>query len=219
MVPPGVSGLRSRFEALLRRLGAGGDTGACAEALLEAWAAPQRRYHDTSHLVDCLARLDEAPALPSERDLVEAALWFHDAVYDPLATDNEERSAEWARRALARLGVSPSTIEEVARLVLLTRHTAPPRDPAGWLVCDVDLSILGRAPAEFDEYDRRIRAEYAAVPEAAYREGRRRILSALLTREPLYGTRLFRERYEAAARANLRRAIQRLGSSDQMPVG
>jgi len=210
--------LRERFEALARRLGPDGSPAAEADALLEAWSAPARRYHGTEHLVDCLARLDESAA-PSERDLVEAALWFHDAVYDPLAGDNEERSAAWARLALGRLGAAPGTIEEVARLVLLTRHVAPAGDPTGQLLCDIDLSILGRGRAEFDRYDRGIRAEYAAVPDAVYRERRRRILASLLEREPLFRTRAFRERYETAARANLRRAIERLGSPDQRPVG
>ncbi len=214
-----MNGLQDRFGSLLRRLGARGEPAPEAAALLDAWAAPARRYHGTSHLLDCLARLDESPAVPAERDLVEAALWFHDAVYEPLAADNEERSAEWARDALARLDVASHTIEEVARLILLTRHTAPPVDPAGRLLCDVDLSILGRPPAEFAEYERGIRAEYAAVPDAAYREGRRRVLGAFLARHPLYGTPWFRKRYERPARANLQRAIDRLEPPAQMPLG
>jgi predicted metal-dependent HD superfamily phosphohydrolase len=214
-----VKGLQGRFGSLLRRLGARGDATPEASALLDAWAAPARRYHGTSHLLDCLARLDESPAAPPERDLVEAALWFHDAVYEPLTADNEERSADWARRALARLDVAPRAIEKIARLILLTRHTELPADPAGRLLCDIDLSILGRPPAEFADYERRIRAEYAAVPDAAYREGRRRVLAAFLARDPLYGTPWFRERYEQPTRANLQQAIERLGAPDQMPLG
>lgn len=214
-----MTGLRQRFVGLARRLGTTGDPEELAHALLGAWAAPARHYHTTAHLVDCLTRLDESAPASAERDQVEAAIWFHDAVYEPLADDNEERSAAWARRSLAELGVRTGTIEEVARLILLTRHATPPDDPAGRLLCDIDLSILGRSPAVFDVYDRQIRAEYASVPDAAYREARRRVLAALLARRPLYATERFRKRYEAAARANLRRALDRLGNSDQIPVG
>jgi predicted metal-dependent HD superfamily phosphohydrolase len=205
--------LRERFMLLLRRLGASGDARPEADALLAAWAGPARTYHGTAHLVDCLARLDEVPAAAEGHDPIEAALWYHDAVYDPRVADNEERSAVWAERALVELGIATRVASEVARLIRLTRHAEPATDEAGRLVCDIDLSILGRSPAEFDAYDAAIRAEYAWVPEAAFREGRRRVLRALLARRSLYGTERFRRQYEAPARTNLRRALTRLGES------
>lgn len=207
-----MTDLRRRFAALARRLGATGDPAPLADALLTAWSEPARRYHGITHLEDCLAQLDESAAEAAERSLVEAALWFHDAVYEPLAADNEERSAAWARRALGGLGIPESAAGEVARLILLTRHAEPPADTdhAGALICDIDLSVLGRAREAFERYDRQIRAEYAAVPEPAYREGRRRVLAALLARDPLYRTEPFQRRYQANARDNLRRALARL---------
>lgn len=208
-----MTNLRGRFVSLVRRLGGSGDARPEADSLLAAWAGPTRVYHGTAHLVDCLARLDELPAGAEGLDPIEAALWYHDAVYDPRAGDNEERSAAWAERALAELGIAPRGAAEVARLVRLTRHAEPATDEAGRLVCDIDLSVLGRPPAEFDAYDAAIRAEYAWVPEEEFREGRRRVLRALLARDPLYGTERFRRRYEEPARANLRRAIARLGES------
>jgi len=199
-----------RFESLLVRLGASGDPRPAANALLSAWASSDRSYHGLSHLRDCLAQLDDFPEPVEYRDLAEAALWFHDAVYDPRATDNEERSAEQARGVLASLGVPSDTSDEVARLVLLTRHREGPSDPAGRLLCDIDLSILGRSAAEFDAYDRAIRAEYSWVPEPIYRSERRRVLNEFLGRTPLYQTEHFRRRFEAPARENIRRAVGQL---------
>jgi predicted metal-dependent HD superfamily phosphohydrolase len=94
---------------------------------------------------------------------------------------------------------------------MLTQHLETPSDPAGRLICDVDLSILGRPPAQFEEFERRIRAEYAWVPDLQYREGRSRILSRFLERPNLYQTPHFRDRYEESARQNLRNALVRLG--------
>ncbi len=199
-----------RFAALLRRLGATTAIDEHAAGLAAAWAEPHRAYHATPHLLDCLAQLDGAPPDRADRGVVEAALWFHDAVYDPRAADNEVRSAAWAERALGAAGVPPGVAAEVAHLVLLTRHDEPPQEPNGRLVCDVDLSILGRDAAIYGEYERGIRAEYAWVPEAVYRRERRRILSALLARDPLYRTPHFRTRFEAAARENLSRECARL---------
>jgi predicted metal-dependent HD superfamily phosphohydrolase len=208
-----MTGLGERYGSLVRRLGASADPAPAAEALLAAWAEPERTYHGTAHLIDCLDRLDEMVDASADRDPIEAALWYHDAIYDARATDNEERSAAWARRALRELGIASQVTDEIARLVLLTRHAAPPADAAGRIVCDIDLSILGRPPAEFDRYEGAIRAEYAWVPETAFREARRRILRTFLAREPLYGTEPFRRRYEESARANLRRALARLDAA------
>ena len=205
-----MTDLSRRFGELLRRLGATGDPQQLADAVLAAWAEPDRLYHDLDHLRDCLAELDGAPADGADRDRVEAALWFHDAIYDPRAGDNEARSAEWARRALAELGVPAAAADDVARLVMLTRHTDPTPDPSGRLLCDIDLAILGREPEAFDVYDRRIREEYAWVSDPDFRATRIGVLTGLLARAPLYQTEHFQRRYETVARTNLARALERL---------
>lgn len=199
--------LRERFGRVWRRLGAGGDSDAPLEALLAEYRNPGRHYHSVDHLRDCLDQLDGAPAAGERRDQAEAALWFHDAIYVPSASDNESRSADVALSALTNGGASPEVATEVARLIRLTDHAGPATDPTGSLVCDVDLSILGRAEQEFDRYEAGIRAEYAAVPEPVYRTGRARILESLLAREPLYRTEHFRTRFELAARENLKRSL------------
>jgi len=205
-----VTDLSRRFGELLRRLGAAGDPRPLANAVLAAWAEPDRRYHDLDHLRACLAELDGAPADGADHDRVEAALWFHDAIYDSRAGDSEALSAEWARRALAELGVPSAVADDVARLVELTRHTDPAADPAGRLLCDIDLAILGREQETFDTYDRHIREEYAWVPEPDFRAARAAVLAGLLARTPLYQTEHFRRRYETVARTNLGRALKRL---------
>jgi predicted metal-dependent HD superfamily phosphohydrolase len=206
-----VSPLGDRLTAVVRRLGATADGTALANTLLAAWSTPDRHYHDLRHLQDCLAQLDSAETDSKTHDLVEAALWFHDAVYDPRAADNEERSAAWAAEALRGIGISLDIASQVARLVRLTRGHDAVADRAGQLICDIDLSILGRPVELFDGYDRRVRAEYAWVPEPAYRAGRARVLEAFLRREALFQTPDFRRRFEAQARVNLRRALAALG--------
>ena len=180
---------------------------------LEArYREPQRRYHTLAHIADCLAELSEVPGLtPRERRLIELALWWHDAVYDPTRTDNEEASADLARRDLAAIGEPPGVIDEVARLILLTKgHTVPLGDRLGAILVSIDLAILGREPKAYDRYAAQVREEYGFVPDDAFRNGRAAVMRKFLEAPAIYPDPAFRERYEARARANIAREIARL---------
>lgn len=198
-----------RFQRLLVRLGGRADKSLFDE-LAAAYAEPHRAYHNARHINDCLQQLDAARHLVQQPDLVEAALWYHDAVYDPRAADNEERSAILAREALQKAGVSGQHLEAIESLILMTRHKATPPTGDATVLVDIDLSILGRDPQTFEEYDRGIRQEYVWVPEQDYRQGRARILSSFLERPRLFGTDDFFQRYEQPARRNLERTVQAL---------
>ena len=76
-----------------RRVGARDDVAGAGAALLGRWAEPHRAYHDLAHLAEVLERVDLLAAEADRPDAVRLAAWFHDAVYDPTAADNEERSA------------------------------------------------------------------------------------------------------------------------------
>jgi predicted metal-dependent HD superfamily phosphohydrolase len=199
-----------RWSNLWTRLGGVADPRPVYDELVRAYTSASRAYHTLEHVRDCLRQLDQFPALAEQADEVEMALWAHDVVYEPRASNNEERSAEWARRALLAGRVPPPNISRISQLILATRHRAVPEDPDAILVVDVDLSILGRPEPEFDRYEQRIRLEYAWVPEATYCEARARILESFLQREHIFGTRPFRDRYEAHARTNLGRSVRNL---------
>ena len=178
--------------------------------LAQAYAELSRAYHNTEHIRDCLSQLDLSRELARKPDQVEAALWFHDVVYVPGAADNEDRSARLAETALAAGAAPLETGRRVAELVLATRHLTVPRDPDAQLVCDIDLSILGREPAIFDRFERAIRQEYAHVVEPEYRHERAAVLAGFLRRESLYQTEYFRDRFEQQARTNLKRVLRAL---------
>jgi predicted metal-dependent HD superfamily phosphohydrolase len=200
---------RERWLRLWSRLdaGIGGDT--AFDRLSAAYAESHRVYHTAEHIRNCLDHLDEVPPVSGAASL-EAAIWLHDAVYDPHREDNEAASAALAAGLLDDAGVAQGSVSEVQRLILLTRHLEIPTDPAGRLLCDIDLAILGVSPAEFEEFERSIRAEYAWVPDGLYREARSRILARFLTRPTLYQTGHFQARYEESARQNLRYALAKL---------
>ncbi|MEW2396912.1 hypothetical protein [Streptomyces sp. NPDC046862] len=186
-----------------------------ADNLLKRWSEPQRRYHTVDHLVAVLDRVDELEecleGYADDPDAVRLAAWFHDAVYLPDRSENEERSARLAERALPEAGVSRERTDEVARLVRLTlTHDPADDDTNGAVLCDADLAILASDPRAYDRYARAVREEYSFVPDDAFRTGRAAVLRQLLDLPRLFRTPYGQREWEAPARRNLGAEIDRL---------
>ncbi|HEY2344611.1 MAG TPA: N-methyl-D-aspartate receptor NMDAR2C subunit [Xanthomonadaceae bacterium] len=195
-----------RWQALLHSLDLREDA-ATFHALETAYREPHRHYHCERHIDDCLEQLDALRAQAGQPGAIELALWFHDAVYQPYRSGNEERSAGWASRFLAESGADGALSARVRELILATRHEAIATDPDTAILIDVDLSILGAGRERYDAFESDVRAEYRWVPRPLYRRERRRILESFLHRERIFLTDDFHERYESSARDNLKRAI------------
>jgi predicted metal-dependent HD superfamily phosphohydrolase len=180
--------------------------------LVERYREPHRRYHTLAHVHECLDELKTVRGLSTgERDALEAAIWFHDAVFDPRSSENEAESAELAKQAMEQAGVPAPVREEVARLIKLTvSHRAAPGDRLGALMVSIDLAKLGGEPAAYDRYTRAVREEYAFIPEPIFRAGRAALLQRLLSAPEIYPDPTFRDRFEAKARANLERELAAL---------
>lgn len=201
----------TRWQAAWHALGIASPDALLFERLIAAYNEPQRHYHTLQHLGECLDWLDRTQAAAERPAELALALWFHDAVYDVHAHDNEARSADWARAALQAAGVPKEAAERVHALVMATRHDAVPEASDAVLLVDIDLSILGATPARFAEYEAQIRREYAHVPPAQFAPRRREILQRFLARNPLFQTEALRHACEAQARLNLRVAIDAVG--------
>ncbi len=201
---------RERWLTLCRTAGASEAAAGWYERLAHAYAEPQRHYHNQQHIAECLWEFDQARSLARQPTALELALWFHDAVYDPKAGDNEEQSAALAKSCLRESGVSDALVETVAKLVMVTKHHAVKADADAGLMVDIDLSILGREAKRFFEYEAQIRAEYAWVPEAVFAAKRAEILQGFLGRDRVYVTEWFHKKYERQARENLGISISNL---------
>ena len=192
------------------------NVGACDREhrkLLRAWRGWGRHYHTVEHLAACLRELDGVRTHAQHPAEIELALWFHDAVYRTYRRDNELRSAEWAVQFLTAQGASADVVSRVRQLVLATAHLAEALTGDAALVVDIDLSILGQPQSVYDQFERNVRREYWWVPKHRYVTARSGILQSFLTRPAIYHWPQFRERYEAAARENLERAIRSLADS------
>ncbi|QFQ98304.1 HD domain-containing protein [Streptomyces phaeolivaceus] len=182
-----------------------------ADNLIERWAEPQRKYHTLDHLVAVLDRVETLEDHAADADLVRLAAWFHDAVYAPDRSENEERSARLAERALTEAGVPGARVAEVARLVRLTvTHDPADDDPNGQVLCDADLAILASEPDVYTAYAAAVREEYGFVPDDAFRAGRAAVLRQLLDLPRLFRTPHGEREWEERARENLRTELTAL---------
>ncbi|MFG3101843.1 hypothetical protein ACGFZL_15190 [Streptomyces sp. NPDC048182] len=213
-----LDALRSRWpHALLpAREGEGHtDPEPYADELLRRWSEPQRKYHTPDHLTAVLDHVDTLAEYAADPAAVRLAAWFHDAVYLPERSTNEERSARLAERALPEAGVPAARTAEVARLVRLTTgHDPAEDDPDGQVLCDADLAVLASPPAAYAAYTAAVRAEYHFVPDDAFRAGRSAILRQLLALPRLFHTPHGRREWEATARYNLTGELEMLSSAE-----
>lgn len=200
--------------ALWKRLGAQGDAKVVYNDLMARYSESHRAYHTLEHIGHCLDELEQVRHLATNPDAVELALWYHDAIYDTKAkdNDNEERSAELVVEMMRNALLSDDFGRSVTNLIIATKHTATPSDPDVQLLVDIDLSILGQAENKFDEYERQVRKEYEWVPEDAFVAGRSTILKSFLGRPSIYSTRFFRNKYEVQARRNIARSLEQLST-------
>ncbi|MFJ3277679.1 HD domain-containing protein [Streptomyces halstedii] len=209
-----ASTLRRRWQDALvavRGTASGPDPLPYADHLLECWGEPQRRYHTTAHLAQVLDHVDTLAGHAADPDVVRLAVWFHDAVYRPDRSENEERSAALAERALPEAGVPDAATAEVARLVRLTvTHDPADGDRDGEVLCDADLAILASAPREYAAYAAQVREEYGFVPDDLFRAGRADVLRHLLGLPRLFRTPHGAAVWEPRARQNVTTELELL---------
>jgi len=112
-----------------------------------------RYYHTAEHINSRLQWLDLIADLADRLNGIELALWFHDAVYVPRFSNNEDKSARWVMDFLQEQLVSKEGTDRVCHLA----HTASTQTNHESLVLDIDLSILGSNADTYKKTDRSVR--------------------------------------------------------------
>lgn len=191
-------------------IAAQGDPHPVYQELITRYSELHRSYHNLEHIEHCLREFLEVQHLAQFSNAIKFALFLHDSFYDPKSDINEETSAQWSSRIIKNAGLHDSFAKRIANYILATKHNKPASDFDSQLVCDIDLSPLGKPEKLFDIDGDHIRQEYSWVPKNEYIVGRSKFLNSLLARPSIYQTAYFREKYEAMARDNLRRAIANL---------
>ncbi|WP_151715238.1 metal-dependent hydrolase [Acinetobacter sp. TUM15071] len=175
--------------------------------LIAAYSEKQRAYHTLQHLYECLVLLESIRSDLNDANAVELALWFHDAVYDPQAKDNELKSAELFVQYLAQ-DLSIDIVHKIKLWIVATqKHEATDELDLQFLL-DIDLAILAASPARFSEYEQQIQKEYSWVDLDIYSIKRKEVLAHFYLTEPLYQTEYFQQNFEQPAKSNLKNIIE-----------
>jgi len=176
--------------------------------LLETrYTEPQRHYHTLAHLNELYSCLQEFKEQIVDIPAVELAIFFHDIIYNPRATDgkNEDDSAilfgDFAQDADLDSGLTA----KVFRWIVQTKHHVCSPDDEGdcKLFMDFDMAVLGWPRQQYNEYRKQVRNEYIHIPAGIFCSARASFLAATASQAQIFATDAFRERLEQRARENL----------------
>ncbi|ELU04917.1 hypothetical protein CAPTEDRAFT_94551 [Capitella teleta] len=183
--------------------------------IVQYYGEPHRHYHTMTHIESMLNLWNRNWNSLQEPCLVALGIFFHDIIYDVKASDNEDKSADlWVDYA-KDVGIEEESIAKVREWIIMTKeHSTDAHRTEGiygsedlHYLLDMDMSVLGMKPKEYDMYARNIRSEYEHIPVSTYCTGRAKILQSFIQIENIYSTKTFRELYEEEARRNLEREI------------
>jgi predicted metal-dependent HD superfamily phosphohydrolase len=169
------------------------------------YAGPDRFYHTLDHVQNVLHTVESLGSYARHLSAVKLAAWLHDVIYDGRASDNEERSADYAERLCQQLSIPEGRL--IAALIRKTKTHDADGDADAQVLIDADLALLGASESAYRIYAEQIRQEYAWVSEPEYRMGRRQILERFLTRPKIFH---FLSHLEVAARRNIAAEIAHL---------
>lgn len=184
----------------------GDNTGAgIHRRLLLAYSEPQRVYHTLKHIESCFKIFQDVVHLAKNADALALAIWFHDAIYDIDADDNEQRSADWFLQETD--GIFDDSLRDlVYRHILATMHCGTDiKDHDSQIMVDIDLSSFAKPWPEFLRDSEDVRAEKPGMPDKKFYPKQCGFQQFLLEQPRFFQSDYFYRNYEKQARQNLTR--------------
>lgn len=122
---------------------------------------PKLPYHNFRHAIDVYSATNTLALLGEvdyeNRFLLRTSALLHDIIVVPGRKDNEERSAEFVRQYLPKIGYSVEQAQRIGKIILATKMPQNPNDYLEQIICDADLDNLGRP--DFFELGEKVRTE------------------------------------------------------------
>lgn len=207
-----ISELKETFFSLLRNYAVDNSaTDTLWNEIERNYSDKDRHYHSLHHLGNVLTELMEVKGEIQDWQTLLFTLYYHDFIYNPMRSDNEEKSAELAAERMQQIGVANDRIRVCKEQILLTRsHTSSVDGDANYFI-DADLSILGQPWEEYSYYYKGIRKEFSIYPDVVYNGGRKKVLLHFLGIDRIFfKTDYFFKKFEITAMHNLQREMELL---------
>ncbi len=180
--------------------------------LRSSYRQPSRHYHNLKHIEALLGHLEDCH-LVTDSKVVALAIWFHDIIYNPFSSTNEEDSANiLANFAKATTLSGEQQKAAVAYVRATAKHTPLTETLDERLFLDFDLSILGSPPSTYQSYCKNIRAEYHQVPDKIFYSKRKELLLAMISKPTLFWSDFGRDKWQEQASSNIEVELNQITS-------
>jgi len=148
--------------------------------ILSKWNEPHRYYHNIDHLNYLLNRISSINDLSDiDKDILIISSYFHDIVYNPKKSNNEEKSIE----LLNEYTQIPLDIRNRCSLIIKdTSSSEIPTDELSKLFWLLDRDIINSDIGDLIDYEHKIFKEYQFVPYDVYRKKRIEFLKTVAKR-------------------------------------
>ena len=180
----------------------------CWSEIEQRYSARSRYYHTLEHIENMLAELAKIESAIGDKDTLLFSIYYHDIIYEPTKDDNEHQSALFFLERISQTSFIDLHVC-IAQIEKTKTHTLSTDQDTNFLL-DLDLSILGKSPEEYQNYSKNIRNEYQMYPDLIYRNERRKALQNFLKMESIYKTEFFKREYEAQALKNIKREMAQM---------
>ena len=176
----------------------------------KSYSQKSRKYHNLTHLENMILELENVKDDISDFDVLLFSVFYHDIIYKATSKDNEEKSAEIAKKRLEKINISSEKITKIYNQILATKSHKRSDDSDTNFLLDADLAILGQDWDVYENYIHQIRKEYSVYPDFLYNPGRKKVLTHFLKFDEIFKTDYFKEKYEQITRENIQREISML---------
>ncbi|NTV99368.1 MAG: HD domain-containing protein, partial [Chlorobiaceae bacterium] len=169
-------------------------------------------YHNYTHTLETVETSREIAAgmnlSAEETEIVVLAAWFHDTGFPSDEANHEEKSAEIARAFLKDKGYPEDTVELVCRCILSTKLPQRPENLREEILCDADLSHLGKS--DYREKSELVRIEIETREKRIFTDIEWLDLNIAFFRQNPFHTDYANQKFNAERQKNLIDLYQRL---------